>query len=318
MTGLLNAARVAVRQCLAVRNGETCLVVTDAPCRSIGIALFQAAGEVGAEAILMDMIPRKMDGQEPPAVVAAAMLAADVVLGPTSRSFSHTEARRAASKRGARIATLPGITEDTMLRALAADYGKIAERSRKVAEILTKGRKARLTTAAGTDLVFVLEGREGHADTGILDSKGAFGNLPAGEAYMAPAEGKTSGRLVVDGAMGDSGILHGETIVIEVRNGLATEIKGGKAARELEEAIEPYGKEGRNIAELGIGTNDKATVVGNILEDEKVMGTVHVAIGDNISMGGTVRCEAHLDGIILLPTLEVDGKRIIIDGKLVV
>lgn len=316
MPALMKAAQVAISQCLGVKSGENCLVITDEPCRPIGTALFQAALEAGAESILMDMIPRRMDGQEPPPVVASAMMAADVVLGPTSRSFSHTEARRAASKKGVRIATLPGITEETMLRALAADYRLIEERSIRVAEVLTAGVEARLTSAAGTDLRLGLKGREGHADTGILHNSGDFGNLPAGEAYLAPVEGSTEGKLVVDGAMGDSGILEGETIVLTIREGYVEEISGGAAARELEAAIEPYGRDARNIAELGVGTNERARVIGNVLEDEKVLGTVHVAIGDNKSMGGVVSSDVHLDGVILNPTLEIDGIGILSDGRL--
>lgn len=318
MSDLSKSASVAVDQCLKVKAGESCLVITDKPCRSIGMALFEAAKNAGAEAILLDMISRSVDGEEPPALVAAAMLNADVVIAPTYRSLSHTDARRKASARGARIATLPGIVEETMMRAVNADYGRIAELSNKLAAMLSKGKEARLVTAKGTDISFGIEGRDGHADTGIVPNKGDFSNLPAGEAYIAPIENTSNGILVVDGSMGDSGVLSGETITLKVINGYAEEISGGKAAAELNEVVESYGKEARNIAELGIGTNDKAALIGNILEDEKVFGTVHVAIGNNKSMGGNVDVGVHLDGIIREPTLTIDGREILVKGKLVV
>jgi len=316
MADLQTSASVAVNQCLGVRGGENCLVVTDAPCRAIGMALFHAAQVAGAEVVLMDMLPRGMDGEEPPASVGAAMLVCDVLVAATFRSLSHTAARRSASDKGARVATMPGITEETMVRTMGADYARVAELSDGIAAILTEGREARLTTEAGTDIRFGIAGRDGLSDTGILVNAGDFGNLPAGEAFIGPLEGTSQGTVVVDGAMGDSGVLDGERIVLTVKNGHAVEIAGGRAARELEAAIEQYGGDARSIAELGVGTNEKARVVGNILEDEKVLGTVHVAIGNNMSMGGVVDVPVHLDGIILAPTLEIDGRKILEAGKL--
>ena len=75
------------------------------------------------------------------------------------------------------------------------------------------------------------------------------------------------------------------------------------------------GRNARNVAELGVGTNKQATLTGNVLEDEKVFGTVHIAFGDNSSMGGKVSVESHLDGILLKPTLIIDGDTIIKDGE---
>jgi leucyl aminopeptidase (aminopeptidase T) len=107
-----------------------------------------------------------------------------------------------------------------------------------------------------------------------------------------------------------------EPIRILVKDGLATQITGGKSAAELEEILEPFGEPGRNVAELGIGTNHKAQIVGSVLEDEKVMGTVHMALGDNKSMGGDVSVQSHLDGILLKPTLWIDERKIMEDGAL--
>jgi leucyl aminopeptidase (aminopeptidase T) len=316
MWDLSIAAAVAVNHCMGLKRGELCLVVTDEPCRAIGEALFQAAIDAGAEAVLMEMIPRRIDGEEPPPIVAGALYGADVVLCPTFRSLSHTAARIAASERGVRIATLPGITAETMMRALSADYQRIEALSRRLAELLTDARDAHLTTARGTDLRFRLEGRAGEPDTGILRNPGDFGNLPAGEAFIAPLEGETQGLLIVDGAMGDSGVLGGETIEIEVRAGYAAAITGGRAAKMLEATLAPFGKEGLNIAELGIGTNERAQLIGNILEDEKVLGTVHVALGKNKALGGRVDVPVHLDGIVLEPSLEIGGVRVLEAGRM--
>ncbi|HWJ02407.1 MAG TPA: aminopeptidase [Verrucomicrobiae bacterium] len=317
MDNLANGTKIAVRDCLGVKPGEQVLVITDEGTRAIGQSIWEQAKELGAEAILVEMIPRKVHGEEPPAAIAEAMKQADVVLAPTSKSLSHTQARREANKAGTRIATLPSITEDIAIRTLNADYGKIAKISTKLGEMLTAGKTARLTTLKGTDLTMGLAGREGHPDTGIYTEPGSFGNLPAGEAYIAPMEGTSQGTVVIDGAIAGIGLLD-EPVTLTVENGYAVRISGGNSARQLEQMLAPFGKEGRNIAELGIGTNDQATLVGIILEDEKVAGTVHVAVGNNVSFGGNVNVGIHLDGIITQPTLEIDGKLVMENGTLLI
>jgi len=311
------AAAVAVRQCLKVKKSETVLVITDEPCRSVGTALWQEAKKVAKEALLVEITPRKSNGEEPPPQIAALMASVDVVFAPTSKSLTHTEARRKACKKGARIATLPGITADSMSRTLSADYQKIARLSKKIARILTKGKTARVTTPTGTDLIMDISGRAAREDTGLTHKKGEYTNLPAGEAYLAPVEGKSEGMLVVDGSMAGVGLLP-KPLIMEVSKGYVTRIAGGPQAAQLKRITKPFGKPAMNIAELGVGTNYKAKVTGLVLEDEKVMGTVHIAIGDNASMGGKVRVQSHLDAVLLEPTLIVDEKKIIERGRLLV
>ena len=119
------------------------------------------------------------------------------------------------------------------------------------------------------------------------------------------------------GSMAGVGMVS-EPIRIVVKDGFAADIKGGSEAKQLIALLEPHGKDGRNVAEFGIGTNDKAILSGNILEDEKVMGTVHIAFGDNKSMGGSVRVASHLDGLIKEPTVWFDDRMIMKEGKFIV
>ncbi len=311
------AARTALETCLAVKAGETVLVITDEPKREIGTAIWRVAKTLGAEAMLTEIMPRSRNGEEPPAPIAALMAASSVVLCPTSKSLTHTAARREACAHGARIATLPGITEDMMIRCLAADYNAIAERSQRLSVALESGKEVRVTSPAGTDIRLIRGDRRAKPDTGFYLNPGEYGNLPAGETFFAPIEGTAQGVVVFDGAMAGVGKVK-TPIRIMVRDGIAVDITGGPEAQKLNELIDPLGEAARNIAELGIGTNDRAQITGVILEDEKVMGTVHIALGDNMSMGGTVSVPSHLDGLILQPTVYVDGRMIMEDGKLLV
>lgn len=318
MTTLKEAAMNTMAGCMAIKKGESVLVICDEPERRIGFVLWEAARELGAEAMLLEIIPRSSNGEEPPPAVAAFMKVVDVLLCPTSRSLTHTDARRAASDAGVRAATLPGITEDCMVRTLTADYTKIAERSVRMAEVLSAGKKARVTSPAGTNIEFSIEGRTAHADTGLVHKPGDMSNLPAGEAYLAPVEGTANGVIIFEAAVAGLGKLGKETIRIKVEDGYAAEITGGGPAAKLNSILEPHGKEAYNIAELGVGTNDKAIISGMILEDEKILGTVHMALGDNKSMGGTVGVSSHIDGLITRPTVLIDGREIMIDGRLLV
>ena len=315
MNQLQKAAEIAVNKCMAVKSGETVLIITDELRRKIGYALWEAARQSDAEAMLTEIIPRQVHAEEPPKAVTGLMKSVDVVLAPTTKSLTHTDARREACAQGTRIATLPGITEQIMTRCLDADYQKIARRSKKIASALTKARRVRVTTPGGTDITMSVENRNGYADTGLYHQKGDFGNLPAGEAFLAPMEGSSQGVIRVDGAIADLGLLK-EGIRLVVKDGFVTEILGQTEAEKLKALLAPLGKLAYNIAELGIGTNDKAILTGNVLEDEKAIGTVHIALGDNASMGGKVTAPVHLDGILLRPTLEVDGETTMADGKL--
>ncbi|MDQ4024763.1 MAG: aminopeptidase [Actinomycetota bacterium] len=313
---LRGAAAAVLDDCLRVVAGEELLVVSDPGTRTIGEVLVAGGRERGAEAVLVEIAERASNGSEPPPSVAAAMVSCDVLIAPTTKSLSHTEARRAANAAGARAATMPGITEEMMARTMAADFSALRSRSRAVARLLTEGSEVTIESAAGTDLTLGIAGRTGLSDDGDLSSPGAFGNLPPGEAFLAPVEGTTNGRLVIDGTMWPVGRL-AEPLVFEISEGYVCDMSGRQAA-EVRAAIEPYGPEAFAIAELGIGTNDAAQLTGNVLEDEKILGTIHVAIGDNHTFGGAVRVSSHQDGIVLDPTLSIDGRTILDAGTLLV
>jgi len=308
LSELVKPARVAVETCMGVKEGEEVLIITDEYEYEIGYALFIAAKMFTKHANLMLIYPRTRHGEEPDKCVAEAMRAADVVLAPTFYSLSHTEARRIASKQGVRIATLPGIKRETFLRALNVDYNKVKELSEKVAELLSKARKARVVTPSGTDIELEL-GNPAKADTGIYVEPGAFGNLPAGEAYLAPVN--ANGKIFVDhwGPYEKVG-------VIVVKGGFAVSMPD-KIMEVFKEAEKVDGKNVYMIAELGIGTNPGAKLSGSVLEDEKVLGTVHIAFGSNASFpGGKNRVSIHEDFILVQPTLWLDGRKIIENGKL--
>lgn len=317
LTKLDKAAETAILTCMGAKPKETILVVSDEVKRNIGLCIYENAKRLGFESLYIEMKSRQYNGEEPPEQVASLMKEFDIVFCPTAKSLTHTEARRNASISGVRVATLPGITEEIMIRGLNADYNKIAERSLKLKKIFERTNIVRVTSPKGTDITMDISGRTAFASKGLFHKKGESGNLPTGETYVAPLEGKSNGIIVIDGSMAGIGMVK-TPIVIEVKEGYAVNIRGGLEARKLKQILSKFGKEAYNIAEFGIGTNDKAKISGAILEDEKVMGTVHIALGDNASMGGSVKVSSHLDGIIYKPTVYFDDKKIMDKGKLLI
>jgi leucyl aminopeptidase (aminopeptidase T) len=312
MSDLQRAVETVVGPCLGVQAGEDVVIVVDRTTQALGEALRAAAAARGAEAVTTVMEPRQVDGEEPPAAVAAALAAARVFIAPTRRSLSHTRARKAASDAGARGATLPGVTEDMLARLMAADFPMMAARSRAVAELLTEAESAHVTCPRGTDFTADLSGRSGIADDGDLSDAGAFGNLPCGEGFISPIGGEGS---LVASTLATLG-LPDEPVRLTVRDGRLADA-GGEWGERWAALMDAAGSLGRNLAELGVGTNERATLTGNILEDEKMLGTVHVAFGASAGIGGTVAVPVHLDCLIADATLDVGGTRVLDAGRFV-
>ena len=316
MNDLERAVRAVVRECLGVREGEQVLVICNPATIGLGTRLRGEAGTAGADAVLMLMTERDSHAAEPAAPVAAAMAAADVVLAPTVQSLSHTAARKAASEAGARIATLPGATEEMLARVMSADMAGLRRKGTAIAELLSAGAEARITCPNGSDLRLGLEGREAIADAGDLTARGAFGNLPCGEGFIAPIEGTAAGTLVVDGTIAAIGTVS-EPIELTIEAGHLIGASGPEGAR-LMELLGVHGEHGTNVAELGIGTNEKAELTGNLLEDEKILGSCHVAFGASAAIGGTVQVPVHLDCVVMRPDVSVDGEALVRAGNLLV
>ena len=305
---LREAAETAVGQCMALGAEESCAVVTDDERLPIGEVLYEVASSVTDDAVLLRYPPGEQHGTEPPAPVAAAMADADVVLAPTTKSLSHTRARKRACEAGARAATLPGITEDVMIAGLDADYEAIARGCREVLAQVEGADEVRVTTPAGTDLTVEPGDREWLTDTGMVHDPGDFSNLPAGETFVSPET--ANGTYVVDGTMMPHGLVE-EPLRFEVEDGYVTHISDDAVREQVDAGREEVGDAATNLAELGIGTNVGVTeLVGSVLLDEKAAGTVHVAIGDDASIGGDTEAPLHLDGIIREPTVYADGAEV--------
>ncbi|MCW3006697.1 MAG: Leucyl aminopeptidase (aminopeptidase T)-like protein [Solirubrobacterales bacterium] len=311
-TDLSRAVETVIRRCLAVQPGEEVVIVGDRSTADIAAALRDEAERAGADATLALTTARDVDGAEPPDAIAAALAASDVFIAPTAWSISHTQARKRASEAGARGATMPHVTADMLSRLMAADFDLMGGRSRAIARLLTEADSAHVTCPRGTDLTLDLTGRSGIGDDGDLSAPGAFGNLPCGEGFIAPAGG--DGVLVASSlaAIG----LADPPARLTVERGRLASVEGAEGEL-LWQKLTAAGELGTNLAELGVGTNERAGLTGNVLEDEKMLGTVHVAFGASAAIGGTVAVPVHLDVVVLDATLTIGSTTVLQAGELV-
>lgn len=298
--------------CLGLKAGESLVVVADDSRKYLAESLYEAGKRLGAESMLMVMQERSKSGEEPPASIATAMMNASVAICVTRYSLTHTAARKQAAAAGTRVATMPGITEDMFTHgAITAEYSKVKELTEHVTALLTKASTVRIEKE-GYSLSFSIEEREGVPSTGLYLNPGESGNLPSGEAYIAPMEGTAQGQIVIDGSIAGIGALD-SPLLLNISEGRLVAAEGDTGAELL---LMLGDGDGRILGEFGIGTNDKARITGIVLEDEKVYGTIHVAFGSNNTFGGTVAAGVHIDAVVQKPDVYLDDVLIMRAGEL--
>jgi leucyl aminopeptidase (aminopeptidase T) len=318
-----------VHTCMNIAPTERVLLVTDQPLahmreKLMSVILTANPAEVWAYVIpetarpFLEFPPllHQVAAQADAAMVFFAQVPADET--PGRLAFWHTcQANKTRVGYGAQI-------DDSILEnELSADYQEIAAITRRLKQRLQGKDRIHITTALGTDLSFSIAGREIKEDSGFIHQPSQFGNLPAGECFVAPLEDSAEGVLAVDKSFPE--LVVKQPVRMTFEKGRVVAIEGGPEAEELRRRIEhgeklPNGENCRVIAELGIGTNPKARLTGKLMTDEKVMGTVHIAIGDNSSpsYGGANHAPIHIDGVVGQPTLVVDGEKLIEAGKYLV
>ncbi|MGB3113800.1 MAG: aminopeptidase [Candidatus Omnitrophota bacterium] len=309
-----NAVRAVFENSLKLKSTESCLIVTDTIKETIGRAFYGYAKEITPRAELIVIEPTREHASEPPGDVAEEMLKYDVQILVTEKSLTHTKARMAATTKGARVATMPTITEDIANRCLDIDYEALKKDSNRIYELLKGSSAIRITTEKGTDISFTVGSSEFFGKNGgSFDFPGAYGNLPEGEVSFAPET--CDGVYVVDASFADSGLLD-SPLTFRVKDGRVYDISG-KRSDEIKNRLNKVGPKAYVVAELGIGLNPKAKVIGNVLEDEKVRGTIHIAVGTNLSYGRDNDVPLHLDGVLTVPDIYLDDKKIMEKGRFI-
>lgn len=308
-----DVCRDVVESVAGVTADDEVVVVTDPLMAEVARPLAAVARAVGAPTTLLVKPRLAAHNVEPPAHVGGAMRDADVVVDAGTHDLAHTDARREASASGTRVVLMRWVSEATLIDEMDTDYDELRRVTRAVAELQTEATTGRLTSDRGTDLTVDLTGREGFPIDDGFDS--GLVVLPAGKSAITPVEGSAEGTVVVDGSIDDVGLLD-DPVELTVSGGRVTDIAGESEAARLRELVDGKGGCARNVAEApSVGTNPDVSLTGNQATDKKKRGTAHVAIGDDVTLGGSVVCDIHLDMTIRRPTVTLDGFAVVEDGR---
>ena len=282
---LKKSSQTVIRTCLDIRRADNVLIVCDPTTGEIGQSLHEAAIERTDRVLLIVMPKGRHHGDEPPTPVANLMRQQSVIIAPTRYSLTHTKAIRQALKDGARVATMPGMNVEMFTKGgISADFTEIKRKISELSPVLRRRRIVNVKSKSGTDVTFEVNWREWKMDdNGICNRPKMLTNLPAGKVFVLPRENSMNGTIVIDGSWESNLIDEPVTFIIE--EGLVVDVKGGAIAASIrqefgEAARRQNVKQRENVwtvAEFGFGMNPMARLLGNVLEDEKRLGTCYFA-----------------------------------------
>ena len=305
---------MVVQTCMDIRRGENVLIVCDPTTTEIGQSLHIATQKRSDRVLLIVMPKSRHHGEEPPTPVAALMRQQQVVIAATKYSLTHTKAVRQAVRDGTRVATMPGMTFKLYTEGgMTADFQDVKRRISNIANFLRRRRIINVKSESGTDVTFEVNWRDWKLDdNGICNRPRMLTNLPAGKVFILPKEGTMNGTIVIDGSW-DSALID-EPVELIIEDGTVIDVKGGSLAATIRQSYGEVAKKLKakdresvwTVAEFGFGMNPNARLVGNVLEDEKRMGSCYFSIGDNSGLGGSSHAGIHVSGVLAEPSVWLD------------
>ena len=313
------SADLVGQELLAIKAGETvAIVIDDHSAIEMVRALADVAASAGAEWAILHQPSRPPERKnELSPMIEAAFERTDVLISLTGSGGAPAYAARvkellAAKRIRAMSMVMRELSNFTSGGALA-DYRALYAEGQALAALWAAGHTMRITTEAGTDIAAPIGFDTVVIECGYATEPGKNAAFSDGEVSSRPLEGQAEGVIVIDGP--GTGIARPATpIMVEVRGGKAVSVSGeGPEAAHLRHIVETV-PDADNIAEFGIGLNGACLRNGSFQEEKKARGNVHIAFGDNIYYGGSVRCPVHLDMVIYRPTVRLDDRVLVEDG----
>ncbi|QFR33797.1 hypothetical protein GBB76_12105 [Ancylobacter sp. TS-1] len=315
---MMPTAQRILSKSLALRPDEVLTVITDTEVpRSVTETLACAATALGATPVILTMLPAPVGGMEPPAPIAHAMAGSQVMVFQTSAGMIHTEAARNAVKNGARFLDMWGVTESMMVRGgPTADFSEVGRVTNAVYDAIVGGAEIRVTTEKGTDFRLSMKDRPLFKFSGQATEPGSFSAMPEGEVTVCPEEWESEGVLVDPVVLERRDIAFPrQPIKVVVEKGRICAVEGGREAKAIAAMLDEHGETSRNIAEFAMGTNKWCPLAVTLRDSKKSYGSFHIGMGDNRSFGGNVLSPFHMDMIFENPTVTVDGRTVLENGK---
>ncbi|HEY3422884.1 MAG TPA: aminopeptidase [Methanocellaceae archaeon] len=316
MSDLVDKLRISLKEIMGIRKGEVALIVYDEYAKDVCDITGKALEREGVTVYeyLLPESQRPLMSTPDDLTELLGMARPDLVFNQMKGIAEETPFRIGLhceeSMDGARVGHSPDIDMSMIEHAMTADFKDIKKKAEKLKKRFHGVNTVRVTTAAGTDISFNIEGRGFSDDLSI--KKGRAGNLPAGEIWCAPVEHSMNGKIVCDGSIGDLGRVK-EPLIIMVKNGRIESLESLDAEMSAEvDRLIHVDDDASLVGEFGIGLNPKARLTGLMLEDEKAAGTVHIAFGQNTDMiGGQNNSMTHRDFLFTRPDIVTDSGEVI-------
>lgn len=336
MGSLRFGAEQAVQKCLRVQPDERVTVITDRDTAVVSDALLAVLREVTPHVtvfVMEDFGPRPDSGEGAlpfPAEIGASLRGSTASIYAARGKRGELPSFRAPmiqvieANKDLRHAHMPNVTREIMETGMSADYDVVQALSAKVHGIVSKARRIRVTSPAGTDFTatFNPSFRWIISDGAITADQ--WKNLPDGEVFTCAESAE--GRAVIDGCLGDYfgtlGTCQSFPIVLDLEGGVCRRL-ACEARPELERELHQYLAQDENanrVGEFAVGTNlGLDRIIGVLLQDEKFPG-VHIALGHGYPemTGSPWHSKAHLDMVMRRVTIDVDGEAIMRDGRFLI
>ncbi len=317
MIQLEKAIEKTLYDCLRIKAKESVLILVDEFNREIGQKFLKKSQTKKIDAALLEVGIINNRNPEPSPTIQRIAKQVSAVIVLTGYPLLHSKFKNSVCHNGGRILFINNFSEESFVRTMAKNHETVENKSRRFADLFSISKEIHLTTNGGTDLTFRIARHKGLVHTCQVKTPGSFSYMPAGEASVTPDRGTAHGFIVVDGSIPTIGKIE-NPVEIHVKDGSSYKLSGKGEAEKLRKILKPFGKPARNIAEFGIGTNPNAILTGDSIEDEKALGTAHIALGNPNFEGGSLKNYLHLDLILKKPTIKMDGHLVLENGKMVV
>ncbi|MFA4844112.1 MAG: aminopeptidase [Candidatus Margulisiibacteriota bacterium] len=310
MSGLIKGAQIALKERYNLRAGQKVLVFHDLPKKKIGAAFVEAARNLGAEVKVFQIGKERFAGDTQERLAAALSghsfaLIINVLKSLVEETPDRVNLGKMETGPDTVIAHCPEI-EEAMLK-IKINFGEMIDNARKLLENLKAASEVHIKTALGTDVKIDIRGREFHDD--IIPRTSGITNFPCGELFCAPVESGTNGTVIADASTTSLGILP-QPLKLEINGGRLTSLqwlnapaRNNRLLAKLRASLSQDDEAGLT-GELGIGLASYP-ICGNMLQDEKVAGTIHIAFGFNRNFGGRNNSKSHFDFLVRDPELTV-------------
>ena len=320
---MISVASGALEHLFRLSGHDKILILTDSFSATVADAFRQASVKKGCTVEVFEIENSARPLSEIPPALEKMLPGKTVVLNiikayPEEIAFRIKWIFKVEENKLIRMGHMPGITEEMMTNSVNVDFGKMKTSANRILDMFKNAAQVHITTDAGTDILLGVAGRKLIDDIGA--GPGEMCNVPCGEVYCAPLETEADGLIVFDASIGDIGVL-AQPLKIYVRKGRITkfESEDSELVKRITE-LTNVDYDAMVIGELGIGINPGARITGNMLEDEKSLGTAHIAFGNNADFpgGGNNHSKIHRDFLFYKPTIEVrygDGRNMLLMKK---